>query len=76
MPEPVIPQLSLEARLNFQIMRSEIREATDLNELQRKALVLVDLMELQQRTSNAMLREGTLKPRPLHPSLLEAPEPR
>lgn len=74
MSEPVIPQLSLEAKLRFTILRNEIREAADLNDLQRKALMLVDLMELQQRASNAMLRETYLKPRPLHPSLLEAQE--
>lgn len=73
MPDPVVPQLSMEAKLRFQIMRCEIKEATDLEQLQRKALVLVDLFEMQQRTSNAMLHQTFLKPRPLHPSLFEAP---
>lgn len=71
MPDPVVPQLSLEAKLKFQIMRSEIKEAKDLEELQRKALMVVDLFEMQQRASNAMLQTTFLKPRPLHPSLFE-----
>jgi hypothetical protein len=71
MPDPVVPQLSLEARLKFQVMRCEISETADLEHLRRKAMMLVDMLELQQRASNAMLQQTFLKPRPLHPSLLE-----
>jgi hypothetical protein len=72
MPDPVVPQLSLEAKLKFQLMRCEIKETADLELLQRKALMLVDMFEMQQRASNAMLQQTFLKPRPLHPSLFEA----
>lgn len=62
----------MEAELKFQIMRSEIQAAADLDHLRKVALQVVDMAEMQQRTTNAMLREAFLRPRPPHPSLLES----
>ena len=62
-----VPPLSLEARLQFEIMRSEVRETKDLDRLRQKAMTLIDLLELQRRTTNAMLASGGLLPRPVLP---------
>jgi hypothetical protein len=67
MADPVLPDLSIEARLQFEILRTEVRGTRDLERLRQKALQLVDMMELQRRTTNAMLRENFLKPRPQLP---------
>ena len=66
-----IHRLSLEAELKFQIMRSDVQAASDLDELRQVALRLVDMAELQHRLTGAMLQQAYLKPRPVHPAQLQ-----
>lgn len=70
MAEP-LHRLSLEAQLKFQIMRSDVQAAADLEELRQVALRLVDMAEMQHRLTGAMLRQAYLKPRPFHPTLVQ-----
>lgn len=70
MAEP-LHRLPLEAELKFQIMRSEVQAAADLEQLRRVAMQLVDMAEMQARLTGAMLRQAYLKPRPFHPSLVK-----
>lgn len=72
MAETVVPPLSLEAKLQYEILREEVRNTTDLERLRQKALQLIDMMELQRRTTNAMLRQGFLMPRPVMPASTRA----
>lgn len=68
MADPVVPQLSMEAQLQYAILRAEVRDTKDPERLRQKALQLVDMLELQRRTTNAMLCQGFLKPRPQLPT--------
>lgn len=64
-----VPQLHLEAQLQYRILRSDIKAATDMAQLQRLALQLVDMIELQRRTAMALLNQPAyrqLRPRPHH----------
>lgn len=70
MPGP-LHRLPLEAELKFQIMRSDVQAAADLDELRRLALQLVDMAEMQARLTGAMLRQAYLKPRPFHPAQVQ-----
>lgn len=70
MAEP-LHRLPLEAQLKFQIMRSDVQAAGDLEQLRQVALRVVDMAEMQARLTGAMLRQAYLKPRPLHPGLLQ-----
>lgn len=70
MAEP-LHRLSLETELKFQIMRSEVQAAADLDHLREVALQLIDMAEMQQRVTHAMLKQAYLKPRPFHPALLQ-----
>jgi len=67
-----VPQLHLEAQLQYQILRSDIKAATDMAMLQRVALQVVDMMELQRRTALALMKRPAssqhLRPRPHHPA--------
>jgi hypothetical protein len=71
MAEP-LHRLSLEAELKFQIMRSDVQAAADLEQLRQVALRLVDMAEMQQRLTLAMLQQAYFKPRPFHPALLQS----
>lgn len=72
-----LPQLHLEAQLQYQILRSDIKAATDMAMLQRLALQVVDMMELQRRTALALMKRPAssqqLRPRPHHPGAVEPP---
>ena len=70
MAEP-LHRLPLEAELKFQIMRSDVQAAADLEQLRQVALQLVDMAEMQARITGAMLRQAYLKPRPFHPALVQ-----
>jgi hypothetical protein len=67
-----MPQLSFEARLQYEILRTEVRCTKDPDQLQQKALMLIDLLELQRRTTSAMLKQGFRGP---GPSLLSFASP-
>jgi hypothetical protein len=70
MAEPVIPELSMEARLQYEILRAEIRATGDPERLRQKALMLIDMLEVQRRTTYCLLRQnGTRPARPSLPSL-------
>lgn len=64
-------QLPLEARLQYEILRAEIGQVQDLEQMRLMALRMVQLMELQRKVVAAMLRQGYLesdiKPRPVYP---------
>ena len=70
MAEP-LHRLSLETELMFQIMRSDVQAAADLEQLRHVALRLVDMAEMQQRLTQAMLQQAYFKPRPFHRALLQ-----
>lgn len=70
MAEP-LHRLPLETELRFQIMRSDVQAAADLEQLRQVALQVVDMAEMQARLTGAMLRQAYLKPRPSHPALLQ-----
>lgn len=70
MAEP-LHRLPLEAELKFQIMRSDVQAAADLEQLRHVALQLVDMAEMQARLTGAMLKQAYLRPRPFHPALVQ-----
>lgn len=49
-------RLHLEAQLQYQILRADIKAATDMAQLQRVALQMVDMMELQRRTALSLIK--------------------
>ncbi len=68
MPDPAMPPLPIEARLQYEILRTEVRGTKDREQLQQKALMLIDMLELQRRTASAMLKQGFRGPSPTLPS--------
>lgn len=72
-------QLPLEARLQYEILRAEIGQVQDLEQMRAMALRMVQLMELQRKVVAAMLRqgylEGDLKPRPVYPGTGPSDQP-
>lgn len=72
-------QLPLEARLQYEILRAEIGQVQDLEQMRLMALRMVQLMELQRKVVAAMLRQGylesDLKPRPVHPGTGRSDQP-
>jgi hypothetical protein len=69
MPEPVMPPLPVEAQLQYEILRTEVRGTNDVESLRDKALTLIDLLELQRRTVNAMPKHGFCGTSPTLPRL-------
>ena len=72
-------QLPLEARLQYEILRAEISQVQDLEQMRLMALRMVQLMELQRKVVAAMLRQGylesDLKPRPVYPGAGRSDQP-
>lgn len=72
-------QLPLEARLQYEILRAEISQVQDLEQMRLMALRMVQLMELQRKVVAAMLRQGylesDLKTRPVYPGAGRSDQP-
>jgi hypothetical protein len=49
-------KLPLEAQIQYQILRQEVQEAEDLERLREVSLKLINLMELQRKTFNGLMR--------------------
>jgi len=65
--------LPLEATLQYQILRHEVCQASDLSNLKRLSLKLIDLMELQRKTTQAMLKQRYLAPTATPPRRVDLP---
>lgn len=63
---PMAARIPLETAFHFEAIRSEIRQANDLDRLRAVALKAVDLMETQRQVVADMLQSGFL-PRPQLP---------
>lgn len=68
-------QLPLEARLQYEILRAEISQVQDLEQMRAMALRMVHLMELQRKVVTSMLRQDYLKPRPVYPGTGRSDQP-
>jgi hypothetical protein len=67
-------QLPIEAQLQYRIMREEVRGATNMAELQKVSLKLIDLMELQRQTFLTMIKQQQTQQQQIGQRLL--PQPR